>query len=204
MTKVVQRKANWISRKGHTALVIMGSSSIFGKSLVTTPKMMQETDLEVGYTSFTSGLSELEQLGLLTRGDVRREYDNGMAPRTFKGSKSRLNRTNYDKLCKHLNFLYTTYSVEDIAAIATVAYLSRQEAETGTVRWFTNEDYLAALREPLQHRKFQRSFRDAGLFTLYDETTKRFSVSNHNPKVLNTLAEIDNLIEKHKPWNTTK
>ena len=88
MTKVVPRKANWISRKGHTALVIMGSSSIFGKSLVTTPKMMQETDLEVGYTSFTSGLSELEQLGLLTRGDVRREYDNGMAPRTFKGSKS--------------------------------------------------------------------------------------------------------------------
>ena len=204
MTKVVQRKANWISRKGHTALVIMGSSSIFGKSLVTAPKMMQETDLEVGYTSFTSGLSELEQLGLLTRGDVRREYDNGMAPRTFKGAKSRLNRANYDRLCKHLNFLYTTYSVEDIAAIATVAYLSRQETETGTVRWFTNEDYLAALREPLQARKFQRSFRDAGLFTLYDETTKRFSVSNHNPKVLNTLAEIDNLIEKHKPWNTAK
>ena len=204
MTKVVQRKANWISRKGHTALVIMGSSSIFGKSLVTTPKMMQETDLEVGYSSFTSGLRELEQLGLLTRGDVRREYDNGMAPRTFKGSKSRLSRANYDRLCKHLNFLYTTYSVEDIAAIATVAYLSRQEAETDTVRWFTNEDYLAALREPLQARKFQRSFRDAGLFTLYDETTKRFSVSNHNPKVLNTLAEIDNLIEKHKPWNTAK
>ncbi|MEG3034037.1 MAG: hypothetical protein RR877_00920 [Aurantimicrobium sp.] len=204
MTKVVQRKANWISRKGHTALLIMRDSSIFGKSLITTPKMMQETDLEVGYIGFTSGLSELEQLGLLTRGDVRREYDNGMAPRTFKGSKSRLNRANYDRLCKHLNFLYTTYSVEDIAALATIAYLSRQEVSPGTVRWFTNEDYMNALREPLQTRKSQRSFRDAGLFTTYDEKTKRFSVSGHDPKVLNTLAEIDNLIEKHKPWNTAK
>ena len=72
------------------------------------------------------------------------------------------------------------------------------------MRWFTNEDYLNALREPLQTRKYQRSFSDAGLFTTYDEKTKRFTVSNHDPKVLNTLAEIDNLIENHKPWNTTK
>ena len=198
---VVQRKANWISRKGHSALLVMGGSSIFGKSLITTPKMMQETDLEIGYTSFSSGLSELEQLGLLTRGDVRREYDNGMSARTFKGSKSRLNKANYARLCKHLNYLYEIYSVEDIAALATVAYLKHHGTVTGEKQWFTNEDYMACLRAPTQNRKSQRSFRDTGLFTSYDEKTKRFSISEHHPKVLNILAEIDNLIEIHKPWN---
>ena len=60
---------------------------------------------------------------------------------------------------------------------------------------------MACLRAPIQNRRSQRSFRDAGLFTLYNEKSKRFSITDHEPKVLNILAEIDNLIEIHKPWN---
>ena len=201
---VVTRKANWISRVGHSTLLAMVDTTIFGKEHITIPQFMREIKIDVSYIGISQGLSELNQMGLVSRGDIRRHYGDGVRSRTFSGAKTVLSKKEHKELCKLLSYLYKTYSVERVAALATVAYLKHHVSyNTGKV-WFSGEDYLDCLRLPIKSRTIPRSFHDAKGFITVDDVTGLFCINDHEPKVLNTLTAIDNLIEDNKPWNKTK
>lgn len=201
---VVTRKANWISRVGHSTLLAMVDTTIFDKKFITIPQFMRETNIDISYISISQGFSELNQMGLVTRCDIRRHYEDSVRSRAFSGVKAALSKKDHKELCKLLSYLYKTYSVERVAALATVAYLKHHVSyKTGKV-WFSGKDYLDCLRLPIKSRAIPRSFRDAKDFITVDDVTGLFCINDHEPEVLNTLTAIDNLIENNKPWNKTK
>ena len=71
---IVQRKANWISRVGHSTLLAMANISTFSKEYITMPEFMRQINIDISYINLSQGLSELGQLGLVSRDNVRRYY----------------------------------------------------------------------------------------------------------------------------------
>ena len=152
----------------------------------------------------SQGLSELGQLGLVSRDNVRRHYDNGMVSRTFIGSKANIKKADYEKICKLLTLIYESYSVEKVAALATLAYMMANISYHTGKMWFSNQDYLDCLRPPIKAPSKPRSFSDAGHFVTVNPDTGLFCINSNEPEVLTSLSVIDRLIETNKPWNTAK
>lgn len=201
---VVQRKANWVSRVGHSTLLAMGDISTFSKEYFTIPEILREIKYDISYISLSQGLSELDQLGLVTRTSIHRHYDNGMVSRTFSGSKLNVKEADYEKICELLTLIYKSYSVEKVAALATIAYMLTNITYHTGKEWFSNQDYLNCLRPPIKTPKKPRSFKDAGHFVTVDQDTGLFRINSNESKVLTSLSVIDQLIEANKPWNKTK
>ena len=200
----VKRKANWVSRVGHSTLLAMANISTFSKEYNTMPQFMRQINIDISYISLSQGLSELGQLGLVSRDNVRRHYDNGMVSRTFIGSKANIKKADYEKICKLLTLIYESYSVEKVAALATLAYMMTNISYHTGKMWFSNQDYLDCLRPPIKAPSKPRSFSDAGHFVTVNPDTGLFCINSNEPEVLTSLSVIDRLIETNKPWNQTK
>ena len=200
----VKRKANWVSRVGHSTLLAMANISTFSKEYITMPQFMRQINIDISYISLSQGLSELGQLGLVSRDNVRRHYDNGMVSRTFIGSKANISEADYEKICRLLTLIYESYSVEKVAALATLAYMMTNITYHTGKMWFSNQDYLDCLRPPIKTPRKPRSFNDAGHFVTVESDTGLFCINSNEPEVLTSLSVIDRLIETNKPWNTAK
>lgn len=195
------RKANWMSRKAHSALIIMKEASLETGEPVTIPKLLQRCTSEVSYVVLSQGLAELTKLGLVRREDVSLRYDNGLRPRTFSGAVLLINDQERDYLIEQMNNLYSKFSVEQVAAITTIAYLNENVKDIEKCkRYFQKSQYLMCLREPNQLSKHVRSFADAGKFVEGDKYSKYFIVTDHDPATLEMFNTLDKSIQGMKKW----
>lgn len=208
MVTTKSRKVNWISRHGHSALMVIQDASkvldVFGGDLITTPKLLQKSNIELSYTGLSSGLSELEQLGILIRGTKRVEYDNGMADRSFKGSTCRYTAADFKSMVHYVSSLYSAYSVETVAALATVVYIDSKESVVKKGGWFDIEEYREHLRHPVVKINPNRAPTDAAGFVEYDVKRGLYKLNSHDTVAVSCVRTLDYMIEINKPWNTTK
>jgi hypothetical protein len=191
------RKVNWLSRKAHIALVILKGAHNFG--LRSNPEIYQASDCQVGYTTFSTGISELSAMHLVRRNNKTVSFDNGIATRTFKGVCGNLSESDYEYLTKTIGGIYKDgFSVENVAAAATVCYIDSLEQTAKNGGWFSLETYQKHLKVPSQKSRTVRTPSDALGYVEMDHRTKmyRWKKGAHY-EIYEKLLTIDTIIESY-------
>lgn len=192
------RKVNWISRQGMTALLVLADNPDVAKDLVTTPKLLQTTDLELSYGDLSSGLSELTDLGLITRKGKTVEYTNGMATRTFKATRSRVKPAALKELIGRVQAVYASKrSVEVIAAISTLVGISVLPETKANDGWFGLATYQRHMRVPNQFSRYLRTPADAVGFCEVDSDRKLYRWNRQHRDFVNLLLYLDAEIQSY-------
>ena len=196
--KTENRKAKWVSRKGHSALLAIGNS-LHETDSITNPHIYQKSNLEIGYQTFCSGISELRLLGLITSVNKTIYYDNGLATRTFKASLINIDEVNYINLLDLVTKIYTfNYSVETVAALTTVTFIDGLLETVANNGWFNLQTYKKHLNEPHQVSRYLRAPTDAVGYVEVDLKRQLYRLKQDKVEEFEMFRKLDTLLHHHQ------
>ena len=199
----INRKANWVSRKAFTALVML--NGVQNSELRSNPEIYQSSGYQVGYGSYTTGISELTKMGMLKRSNKSVRFSNGFAPRTFKAVQCVMFESDYDYFIETIGELYKNgFSVENVAAIATVCFIDTLKETKENNGWFSLATYQKYLKAPSQHCRGIRTPSDAVGYVEVDFDAKMYRwKKKDNTEMYKKFCIVDTLIESYKPAHNT-
>ena len=197
------RKANWISRKGFTALVML--NGVQNSELRSNPEIYQSSGYQVGYGSYATGISELTKMGFLKRSNKSVKFSNGFASRSFKAVQCLMIESDYDYFIETIGDLYKSgFSVETVAAVATVCFIDTLKETRENNGWFSLATYQKYLKAPAQLCRGIRTPADAVGYVEVDLDAKMYRCKKKdNMEMYKKFFIIDTLIESYKPTDNT-